>query len=70
MVPVQFSPELRDDVLAGGITLTYRRWSRPQVKVGGRYGVGPGRIEVDEIELVPFSSVTAGRRPSVWRNRP
>ena len=55
---VQFSPELRDDVLAGGITLSYRLWTRPKVKVGGRYAVGPGLIEVDEIEVVPFSSVT------------
>ncbi len=44
-------------MLAGAITLTVRRWSRPQVKVGGRYRVGTGLIEVDEIELVPFSSL-------------
>jgi hypothetical protein len=55
---VQFSPELRDGVLAGEITVSYRLWSRPKVKIGGRYRVGPGRIEVDELELVPFSSVT------------
>jgi hypothetical protein len=55
---VQFSRELRDGVLAGEITVSYRLWSRPQVKVGGRYSVGPGQVEVDEIELVPFSSVT------------
>src|SRR5205823_4035367 len=56
---VQFSPDLRDDVLAGAITLSYRLWTRPKVKMGGRYRVGPGTIEVDDIELVPFSSVTA-----------
>lgn len=56
---MQFSAELRDSVLDGTITLTYRLWTRPQVKVGGRYRVGPGAIEVDQIELVPFSSVTA-----------
>jgi hypothetical protein len=54
---VEFSRELRAGVLAGAITLTVRRWSRPQVKVGGRYRVGTGLIEVDEIELVPFSSL-------------
>jgi hypothetical protein len=52
---VHFSAELRD----GEITLTYRLWTRPQVKVGGRYRVGAGAIEVDEMELVPFGSVTA-----------
>ena len=56
---MQFSRELRDDVAAGRITVSFRLWSRPQVKVGGRYAVGAVEFEVDEIELVPFSSVTA-----------
>ena len=55
---MQFSPDLREPVLAGSITLTYRLWTRPKVKVGGRYRVGPGAIEVDDIEMVPFGSVT------------
>ena len=56
---MQFSPELRDGVAAGRITVSYRLWSRPQVKIGGRYAVGEVQFEVDDIELVPFSSVTA-----------
>ena len=55
---MQFSRELRDDVLSGDITLSVRLWQRPQVKEGGRYRVGPGRIEIDAIELVPFSAIT------------
>ena len=55
---MQFSRELRDDVLAGEITLSVRLWQRPQVKVGGRYRVGPGLIEIDAIELVPFAAIT------------
>ena len=55
---VEFSRELRDDVIAGDITLTFRLWSRPQVRAGKRYAVGPAFIEVDSIELVPFSTVT------------
>jgi hypothetical protein len=55
---VEFSRELRDDVLAGDITLSVRLWKRPQVKEGGRYRVGPGEIEVDAIELVPFAAIT------------
>jgi hypothetical protein len=54
---VQFSEELRDDVLSGDITLSFRLWRRPQVKVGGRYPVSSGWIEVDAIEVVPFASV-------------
>jgi hypothetical protein len=56
---VEFSRELRDDVLAGEITLSVRLWKRPRVKRGGHYGVGLGEIEVDEIELLPFAAVTA-----------
>jgi hypothetical protein len=55
---VQFSRELRDDVLAGDVTLSVRLWKRPKVKAGGRYRVGPGFIEVDGVELVPFSAIT------------
>lgn len=56
---MQFSRELRNDVLAGDITLSVRLWTRPKVKEGGRYRVGPGEIEVDAIELVPFAAITA-----------
>jgi hypothetical protein len=55
---VQFSRELRNDVLTGDITLTVRLWQRPQVKEGGRYRVGHGQIEIDTIELVPFAAIT------------
>jgi hypothetical protein len=56
---VEFSPELRDEVLAGDIGLTVRLWKRPQVRPGGRYRVGLGEIEVDAVELVPFAAITA-----------
>ena len=55
---MEFSRELRNDVLAGDITLSVRLWKRPQVKEGGRYRVGLGLIEIDAIELVPFSAIT------------
>lgn len=55
---MEFSRELRNDVLAGDITLSVRLWKRLKVKEGGRYRVGPGEIEVDAIELVPFAAVT------------
>jgi len=34
---MQFSPELRARVASGRITLSYRLWTRPQVREGGRY---------------------------------
>jgi hypothetical protein len=55
---MEFSPELRNDVLAGDITVSVRLWTRPRVKEGGRYRVGPGEIEVDAIELVPFAAIS------------
>lgn len=55
---MQFSAELRDRVAAGAITVTYRLWSRPKVKVGGVYRSGDVTIEIDDMELLPFSTVT------------
>ena len=55
---MQFSPDLRDRVADGTITVSYRLWSRPKVKVGGAYRSGSATIEVDDIELLPFSSIT------------
>jgi hypothetical protein len=63
---VIFSKELQDDVRSGAITVSFRLWKRPKVKVGGRYAIGsrdsggPGgeQIEVDSIELVPFATIT------------
>ena len=56
---MEFSRELRDDVIAGDITVSFRLWRRPQVRAGGRYAVGPAYIEVDSVELMPFASITA-----------
>lgn len=54
---MEFSRELRPDVLSGAITVTFRLWSRPKVKAGGRYRIDGGQIEVDLVELVPFASI-------------
>jgi hypothetical protein len=55
---MEFSRELRNDVLAGDITISIRLWQRARVRQGGRYRVGPGEIEVDAIELLPFAAIT------------
>ena len=55
---MHFSPELRDEVASGRITLSFRLWQRPKVKIGGRYETHGARIEIDSMELVPFASVT------------
>ncbi len=53
-----FTTDAHEGLANGDITVTFRLWKRPKVKVGGRYTVGPVEIEVDSIELVPFGSVT------------
>ena len=54
---MEFSPDLRGRVADGTITVSYRLWSTPKVKVGGTYRSGAVTIEVDEIELLPFGSI-------------
>jgi len=56
---MEFSRDLRPQVISGDITVSYRLWQRPKVRVGGRYPVGPAQIEVDSVELVPFAAITA-----------
>lgn len=53
-----FSRALRDRVASGEVTVSIRLWNRPQVKVGGRYRTAGVVIEVDSIEVLPFSAVT------------
>ena len=42
----------------GEITVSIRLWSRPQVKVGGRYVTAGVVLEIDSLEVLPFSAVT------------
>lgn len=53
-----FSRDLRDAVTRGELTVSVRLWSRPQVNVGGRYPTAGVLIEIDSLEVLPFSAVT------------
>jgi hypothetical protein len=53
-----FSRDLRDALVRGEITVSIHRWSRPQVKVGGRYDTAGVVIEIDSLDVLPFSAVT------------
>ena len=55
---MQLSPDLRDQVADGAITVSFRLLSIPRVKVGGICRTASVWIEIDEIDLVPFSSIT------------
>ena len=54
---MQFEKRLRDGVRRGDIT-SVRIWIRPQVKVGGRYRMEEGEIEVDSILPIELADVT------------
>jgi hypothetical protein len=56
---VRFSPELREGVASGDIRVSIRLWQRPQVRVGRRYESDGFEIEIDSVEVLPFSAVTA-----------
>lgn len=55
---MQFSRDLREAVAGGELTVSVRLWSRPQVKVGGRYQAAGVELEIDALELLPFSAIT------------
>jgi hypothetical protein len=53
-----FTKRLRERVRRGEITCSVRIWKRPHVKVGGRYRMEEGEIEVDSIEPLGFPEIT------------
>ena len=55
---MQFSQDLLGGVLSGEITVSFRLWRRAKVKAHGRYRVENAQIEVDDIDLVPFSAIS------------
>jgi hypothetical protein len=55
---MEFSRELRPRVAAGSITVSFRLWQRPQVRVGGIYAVRDVNIQVDAVDLIPFYAIS------------
>src|SRR5579863_8859253 len=53
-----FTKRLREGVRRGEITCSVRIWSRPHVRVGARYRMDDGEIEIDSVEPVELSQVT------------
>jgi hypothetical protein len=57
-----FTRDAHAGVADGSITVTYRAWSRPMVKVGGRYVVGATTVEVTSLQRVAAATVPAADR--------
>ena len=53
-----FDKRLRDGVRDGDITLSIRIWKNPRVKVGSRYPMETGQIEIDSIDLIDLDDIT------------
>jgi hypothetical protein len=53
-----FAKRLREGVRRGEITCSVRIWTRPHVKVGNRYRMDEGEIEVDSIKPIGLPDIT------------
>jgi hypothetical protein len=53
-----FTKHLREGIRRGRIRCTVRVWTRPHVKVGGRYRMDEGHIVVDSIEPIDLTDIT------------
>ncbi len=53
-----FAKHLREGVRRGHITSSIRIWTRPHVKVHGRYRMDDGEIVIDSIEPIRLRDVT------------
>jgi hypothetical protein len=54
-----FEQRLREGIHDGSVTLMFRRWRRRQAVAGGRYRTGIDMIEVDSVDIINESDVTA-----------
>ena len=53
-----FTKPLRDGIRRGRIRCSVRIWTRPHVKVGGRYQMDDGHIVVDSITPIAMTDIT------------
>ena len=53
-----FTKRLRDGVRSGDITCSVRIWQSPRVKVGNRYAMEEGEIEIDSLTPIGYPDVT------------
>ena len=70
LMPMRFRPGIE----SGAITVTFRRWKRPQVVAGNTYRTAVGRLVVEAIDVVDPASITkadarAGRIRVAGRRR-
>ena len=53
-----FKKPFHAGLVSGTVTLTFRRWDKPHVRVGGRYRCHPiGVLEVDDVRVVRVGEI-------------
>jgi hypothetical protein len=55
---MQFLRTLRERVRNGELTRTVRLWQSPRVRVGGRYKLPPGEVEVTKLSEISLADIT------------
>ena len=55
---MEFTKRLHGPITRGEVTCSVRIWQRPHVKVGGRYRLVEGFIEVTSIRRISLADVT------------
>jgi hypothetical protein len=55
---MKFTKRLHDPIMRGKVTVSVRIWQRPQVKVGGRYKLGSGAVEVTSMRRIELADIT------------
>jgi hypothetical protein len=53
-----FTKKLHEGIRRGRIRCTVRVWTRPHVKVGGRYQMDDGHVVVDTISPIQIADIT------------
>lgn len=53
-----FTPRLREPIMRGEITCSIRIWRAPRVRLGGRYALGPGHVEVTRLCEIDLADIT------------
>src|SRR6476620_3282992 len=55
---LSFTPRLREPIMRGEITCSIRIWRSPRVRLGGRYALGPGHVEVTRLCEIELDDIT------------
>lgn len=55
---MQFETKYRKGIADGSVTLTFRRWKRPQAIAGNTYRTAAGRLVVDAVTIVDPAGIS------------